>query len=116
MIGYRFGKIVVKQYIGKNDDGEPIWLCRCDCGKRKSFVQSELQQGLVKSCGCLNDDDLKGQRFGMLVARCSIGKDKNNATMWLCDCDCGNTKAVLADSLRLGYIKSCGCDERGTRR
>jgi hypothetical protein len=107
LIGKRFGKLVVKKCIGENDDGQSIWLCYCDCGKKKAFLSNELQQ--AKSCGCLNDEDLKGQRFGKLVARHIVGNEKDHAQMWLCDCDCGKTKKVLADSLRLGFTKSCGC-------
>ncbi len=32
------------------------WLCRCECGTEKTFSQSDLLRGFVKSCGCLKRD------------------------------------------------------------
>lgn len=51
-------------------------------------------------------EDLKGQRFGRLVALELI--HKNNKTAWLCQCDCGNTKVVSSLNLKKG-TQSCGC-------
>lgn len=30
--------------------------------------------------------------------------------MWLCKCECGNTKSIRPDALTSGATKSCGCD------
>lgn len=48
--------------------------------------------------------DIKGQRFCRLTA---IRYVKNG--VWLCECECGNTKMVDGTSLRRGKVKSCGC-------
>lgn len=53
--------------------------------------------------------DLTGQRFGKLVAREYKGKDEYNRAMWLCDCDCGNTKVTSSECLLRRNTKSCGC-------
>ena len=53
--------------------------------------------------------DLKGKRFGKLVAIERAGKTKNDNALWLCQCDCGNTKKANATSLRIGDTTSCGC-------
>lgn len=47
--------------------------------------------------------DFTGKKFGRLEALeyCS-GK-------WLCLCDCGQTKAIGVQPLKLGLTKSCGC-------
>lgn len=55
--------------------------------------------------------DLLGQRFGRLVV---IEKDTSikragNKTYWKCQCDCGNQKSVVGQSLREGKTTSCGC-------
>ena len=34
---------------------------------------------------------------------------KNNRSMWLCRCDCGNTKVTNWHDLKRGMVKSCGC-------
>jgi hypothetical protein len=53
--------------------------------------------------------DITGQRFGNLVAIERIPNLKRNATRFLCQCDCGNTVARLASSLKSGRAISCGC-------
>lgn len=46
-----------------------------------------------------------GERFGRLRAL-SDGSARDRV---LCECDCGKTTAVLANNLRRGRSKSCGC-------
>lgn len=55
--------------------------------------------------------DLTGQRFGKLVALEPTDKRRNTSIVWLCQCDCGNTKEIASDHLtRKKYpTKSCGC-------
>lgn len=53
--------------------------------------------------------DLKGQRFGCLVALENVGSSKSKRRLWLCKCDCGNEKIVPSDSLINKNTKSCGC-------
>ena len=53
--------------------------------------------------------DLKGKRFGKLVAIERAGKTKNDNALWLCQCDCGNTTKANATSLRIGDTISWGC-------
>src|SRR5438046_255928 len=51
--------------------------------------------------------DLKGQRFGKLVALRPVLR--NRVRHWECRCDCGRTKPVLTHSLVHGITRSCGC-------
>lgn len=53
--------------------------------------------------------ELKGKRFGNLVALSPVGKNKRNSILWLCLCDCGNTVEVEASELNRGTRVSCGC-------
>lgn len=53
--------------------------------------------------------DISGKRFSHLVAVECVGVNKQYQTMWLCKCDCGNTKIVPANKLKSGDYKSCGC-------
>jgi len=48
-----------------------------------------------------------GNRYGRLVV---IEARPNR--MWLCQCDCGNTKLILGDSLKKWATRSCGCLRR----
>lgn len=56
--------------------------------------------------------DLKGQRFGKLLVIERSSNSKTGKAIWKCRCDCGNEKDILADSLRRGTTKSCGCLQR----
>jgi len=61
--------------------------------------------------------DLIGQRFGRLLvierAEDHIDpKSGKHKTMWLCQCDCGNTHIARGTNLRNGTVKSCGCLHR----
>ena len=57
--------------------------------------------------------DLTNQKFGKLTAvklvQPHINPSGRKRTQWLCQCDCGNTLVVLAESLKSGNTKSCGC-------
>ncbi len=54
-------------------------------------------------------DDLAGRRFTHLVAEEFTGMDSSGRALWLCRCDCGNTKIVPGSKLKSGDYKSCGC-------
>lgn len=104
VVGKKFGKLLVVSQDGN------VCHCVCDCGNKIDYTVRELLNGRNKSCGCLQhkDEDLTGQRFEKLVA-IEKGYDKNNDIGYLCKCDCGDEKFVLAYKLRNNIIKSCGC-------
>lgn len=53
--------------------------------------------------------DLTGEKFGRLKVIKYNGSNKNGRALWLCQCDCGNTKTIIASSLLNGLTISCGC-------
>ena len=53
--------------------------------------------------------DLTGQRFGRLTVIKRVKNNKYGKAMWLCQCECGNTKEIYSYSLTSGKSKSCGC-------
>lgn len=56
LTGLRFGKLTVEGRSGnKAKDGNPLWRCRCDCGREVDVRQSNLQSGWTKSYGCQRD-------------------------------------------------------------
>lgn len=57
--------------------------------------------------------DLTGQRFGRMAVVEFAGQDSRRRSLWLCRCDCGNTKVVQGYSLGK-YTVSCGCLQRET--
>jgi hypothetical protein len=52
--------------------------------------------------------DFCGSRFGKLRVL-SLSHRSRAGLHWLCQCECGNIKAVYAASLKSGRTKSCGC-------
>lgn len=76
LTGKKFWNMTVLKYVGINQKGRSIWLCKCKCGKEKIVVGSELKRGKVKSCGCLNRsiDGLYQSRLyrihHMMLCRC----------------------------------------------
>lgn len=54
--------------------------------------------------------DLRGKRFGRLVAVKFMGRERKRSR-WLCRCDCGNEKVIDYTNLAYarGQTRSCGC-------
>lgn len=54
--------------------------------------------------------NLTGQRFGKLTALSQTDERADQGSVvWLCQCDCGNTKKVSARRLVRRKVRSCGC-------
>jgi|SRR5690348_7979725 len=56
-----------------------------------------------------NFQDLTGMRYGKLLLLSYAGKNRQGQSLWLCQCDCGKTKIIVAHRLKVGATKSCGC-------
>lgn len=54
-------------------------------------------------------EDLTGQKFGHWTVLKRVESNTTNAR-WLCRCDCGNTKAIIAAELKRGHSTNCGCE------
>lgn len=52
LTGQRFGRLVVERYDQRTARMHK-WLCRCDCGTKKSIWGTNLRRGNTTSCGCL---------------------------------------------------------------
>ena len=53
--------------------------------------------------------DRLGNKCGKLTVLERAGSNKYKRALWLCRCECGNTKIVSSEHLRKGAVKSCGC-------
>ena len=49
--GERFGSLVALERI-RNEKGQPVWRCACDCGNECEVVAAALRAGYRTSCGC----------------------------------------------------------------
>lgn len=54
-------------------------------------------------------NELVGKKFGRLTVVSFEGVNNHRKAIWMCDCDCGNTKTVVGSSLISGGTVSCGC-------
>lgn len=61
-------------------------------------------------------EDLTRQRFGKVMVLSRVANNKHGRAVWLCKCDCGNEKEILAANLKSGRTTSCGCYSRGLKR
>lgn len=53
--------------------------------------------------------DIKGMRFGSLIALKRIGSNEKGHSLWECKCDCGKTVVNLSNRLLTGNSSTCGC-------
>lgn len=63
--------------------------------------------------------DLVGKQFGKLTVIEKTQSKKypsgGGGVVYLCLCECGNKKEILAGNLRSGHTTSCGCVQNQTR-
>lgn len=62
IIGERFSRLQVLEYVEQNKNHHSIWKCLCDCGKSLNVCRPELISGDTKSCGCFKADVCKNNR------------------------------------------------------
>jgi hypothetical protein len=53
-----YGRLTIKQTLGKTERYEQIVLCECSCGKEKVALLHRLKSGATASCGCLRVESL----------------------------------------------------------
>lgn len=77
----RFGKwTVIYRKEGDIGSSSPKWICKCDCGTIKEVAGSALRNGTTKSCGCSNNKNLIGNKFGRLLVIKKSEKNKKSCT------------------------------------
>lgn len=120
LTGQRFGRLVAKERLQTKKGGSYLWRCLCDCGCLVDAPATTLTKGQKKSCGCLSIEakraqasDLKGKRFGRLIAiEPTEMRSENGGVVWRCLCDCGKESFQIASVLCNGGVTSCGCKHK----
>ena len=79
---------------------------------KKSGPEGFVIDDVMWDCWTTTIEIIEGYRSGRLVA---VSPTTTAQTEWLCSCDCGGSKRVLACALRLQEVKSCGCMGRRHR-
>ena len=116
MVGKKYNRLTVINIFIKDNKGT-ICHCKCDCGNECDVPQYYVNHGIIKSCGCYRDEqirkranklDLIGTKFGRLTVIDKL-ESRNGTNYWKCLCSCGNITEVRTGHLMNGAIKSCGC-------
>ena len=53
LTGQRFGRLVAIECVGRTNNGNAKWLCKCDCGNEAEIASYLLRKGITQSCGCI---------------------------------------------------------------
>ena len=114
--GDKYGRLTVLEYDKIDAYGGrnlKFYKCKCDCGNIGSFPGSNLGK-IINSCGCLQKESRErplpvGARFGKLTVLSKAGEKVKKGYVYLCQCDCGNTKEIARGNLVSGDTLSCGC-------
>lgn len=54
--GQVFARLTALEPVGKNNAGQYIWKCLCECGSEHTVAGTALVEGHTKSCGCYARD------------------------------------------------------------
>jgi hypothetical protein len=111
LLGNRYGKLTVTAFVRFDPRRGSIWLCQCDCGNTKEYLNSILHVGDAKSCGCSREKlrlHLTGQTFGDWTV-ISLDSEKRATFYWYCQCKCGTKRIVRGTALVRGKSLGCGC-------
>jgi len=93
LTGQRFGKLTVRSRVGRNNQGEATWHCRCDCGGDTLVSTARLRNGNTKSCGCLTNTThgMTGTKiyetWHSMKKRCNNPRNKNYGERGISVCE-----------------------------
>jgi len=94
-VGWKGGKKTVKcDFCGEELKKYPSLI------KNLNFCNMECK-------GNYKRKDMLGKKVGLLTVIKQEGKDKHGKHLWVCECECGETKSYTASDLSI--VKSCGC-------
>jgi hypothetical protein len=52
LVGKKFNRLTVMEYVRTDKHYNSYWLCKCDCGNEVVITAGRLRTGHSKSCGC----------------------------------------------------------------
>lgn len=58
LTGSKFGRLTVIG-LADTETRHTYWVCQCDCGNMKTVRSDSLQDGRIRSCGCLKQEQDK---------------------------------------------------------
>jgi hypothetical protein len=63
LTGQRFGRLTIIKQVPYKNNHAARWLCVCDCGNEIEVFSSNLRNGNVKSCKCLQNEMYENQKL-----------------------------------------------------
>lgn len=73
-VGQRFERLVVLACTGKHPQGGLGYSCKCDCGVGKIIRAAYLNNGRIRSCGCLKLDAFNAMKKGRIIHGQAVGR------------------------------------------
>jgi len=61
----KFGMLRVVGRVIKQKSSATYWVCKCDCGRKKTVNGAYLKSGKTTNCGCVKGQELKFKKHGM---------------------------------------------------
>ena len=114
LTGQKFGELTVIKLSDKVQGRSRMWVCQCSCGNITTVLGTSLRNGNTKSCGASihKRKNIIGKTFGEYTVLEYVGQrkcgNKTSASLYLCQCSCGNKRIVAGNDLRNGSCLSCG--------
>ena len=67
LTGRKFGRLTALEKVGRNNQGNALWKCKCTCGNISIVRGLDLRSGNTSSCGCLKSEmtTLRLKKHGM---------------------------------------------------
>lgn len=63
LLGKKFGRLLVVEYLGAGKHNKHYWRCECDCGGSNALATYRLTGSApTLSCGCIRKEKLKENR------------------------------------------------------
>ena len=89
MTGERVGRWTVLERAGRREDnGQALWLCQCDCGAETVHSGSNLRRRRTLSCGCRREPVDLTAPVTYAAAHKRVRAKRGPATAYRC-VDCG---------------------------
>lgn len=117
--GHKYGSLTYLYQSRTNKYKQKIGMFKCDCGETKEIRTSLVSNSRQKTCGAAihrkefgkkrRNAYTAGAKYNKLTFVKCVSYNKNNSAVWLCRCDCGTEKEIVANYVKRGQIKSCGC-------
>lgn len=79
LIGKKFGLLTVISFSGnRTPNGNYIWVCVCECGKKKNVAGGNFSENRIMSCGCYKYNRIDKNRKNKVCSKCLIEKPITN--------------------------------------